>query len=405
MRQHILDFVRRLAGTKQLRSEFEALSSRVAELRGESVAGPDLGSLRRNIMALDRLISVSDFRLQRWWEPSYWEMVVQIAIRDHVRPGDITFDVGCNAGAFAMQMSRQVGPRGLVCAFEASPRIVGRTQHNLVEAACHNVTLYHRAVWHRTGDFVQIEEGSHLNDRVAEGAGGKGVPTLALDDFIAATGLSPSFVKMDIEGAEFDALRGCPKLLAEGRPILALEQAPDDMRCHELLLKAGYVAVDLSTYRRIRTSADFAAPTGVANVLFVPEEKAASSPYLDERQELVTTIPAARFTRDEAGSANLAVGLTLPAGRYVVRADFSANGKDNEVFCGLDVDGVTVFRYHTFTAFMAECYRDWVIQLDHPAVLQPFLRFVKGSDPSLDWRGVEIIRLPAFDAHPGPVVF
>ena len=63
------------------------------------------------------------FPLQNWWEQSFWEPTVALAIRDHCRPGDVVFDVGANAGALALMMSRLVGPRGIVCAFEASPRI------------------------------------------------------------------------------------------------------------------------------------------------------------------------------------------------------------------------------------------------------------------------------------------
>ena len=402
MRRAILDIFRRAAGTTGLRRSVEALEGEVARLITGDITGP--GAVIRRA-ALERYAKTADFPLQAWWERSFWEPVVQLAIRDHVRPGDIAFDVGSNAGAFAMQMSRQSGPRGTVCAFEASPRIIGRTQHNLITAGCNNVTLYHRAIWHRSGEFVHIEEGSHLNDRVAEGAGGTPVPTLALDDFIAATGLSPSFVKMDIEGAELDALRGCPKLLAEGRPVMALEQAPDDMRCHALLTEAGYVAVDLSTGRRIRTAADFTSPTGVVNVLFVPQEKAATNPYCDGREEVVMTIPGGRFTRDSSGGATLSDPPLVPPGRYVVRADFSAEGRDNEVFAGLEADGEALFRYHTNTGFLAECYRDWMVQLDKPTKLAPYLRFLQGADRTLDWRGVEIIRLPAFDSVPGPLIF
>ena len=400
MRRMILDTLRRATGTQQLRQSVTLLEEEVA--RALRPQGP---ATLPHQAELARLARHADFPLQNWWERSLWEPVVQLAVRDHVRPGDIAFDVGANAGAFAMQMSRQAGPRGTICAFEASPRIIGRTHHNLVAAGCHNVTLYHRAIWNRSGDFVHIAEGSHLNDRVEQGAGGIPVPTLALDDFIAATGLSPSFIKMDIEGAELDALRGSARLIAEGRPIMALEQAPDDMRCHELLIAAGYLAVDLGSYKRITRGEDFSNPTGVNNVLFVPEEKTAASPYFDSRQELVAKLEAGAFTRDAAGGARLAEAMELPAGRYLVRADFSAAGRDNEVYAGVEADGETVFRYHTFTAFMAECYRDWVVQLDRPGRITPFLRFLNGSDATLDWRGAEVLRLPAFDGVAPPLVF
>lgn len=399
MRQAILDVIRRATGTHQLRAAQDLLGARVEE----GVAAH--GALSASVADAVSAARYADFRLQPWWERSLWEPVVQLAIRDHVRPGCVAFDVGCNAGAFAVQMSRQAGPRGTILAFEASPRIVGRTQYNLVQSGCTNVTLYHRAIWSSSGERVSIASGSHLNDRVEVGGGGGMVPTLALDDLIEATGLSPSFVKMDIEGAEFEALRGCPRLIAEGRPVMALEQAPDDMRCHALLTAANYRAIDLGTYRPIVTGVDFSNATGVNNVLFVPEEMAAASPYCDPRQEPVAVLPASAFATDAAGSLHLAEPFALPAGRYLIRADFTADGRDNEVFAGVDVAGETVFRYHTFTAFMAECYRDWVVQLDRPGAIVPFLRFLKGEDASLDWRGVEIIRLSAFDDLAPPLVF
>lgn len=68
------------------------------------------------------------------------------------RPGDIAFDAGSNAGAFAMQMSRQAGPRGIIRASDANPRIIGHTQHAPVQGGANNVTLHHRAIWHRGGD-------------------------------------------------------------------------------------------------------------------------------------------------------------------------------------------------------------------------------------------------------------
>ncbi len=61
------------------------------------------------------------------------------------------------------------------------------------------------------------------------------------------------------------------------------------------------------------------------------------------------------------------------------------------------MDGEVVFRYHTFTAFMADSYRDWVVHLDWPGKIGPYLRFVVGHDDTLKWDGVDIFRLPGFD--------
>ncbi len=364
---------------------------------------------RHNVPAEEERAAHSDdaasFPLPDWWERSFWEPTVALAIRDHCRPGDVVFDVGANAGALSMLMSRLVGPRGIVCAFEASPRIIGKTHYNLVKSGCNNVTLFHKAVWHTSGAQVNIAAGSHLNDRIEEAATGMMVRTVALDDFADAGAFRPSFIKMDIEGAEFDALCGMARLLREVRPMLVLEQSPEDMRCHALLTAAGYLAVDLASYRRIRTKADFGATVSVANVLFGAQEMASDNPYFDEASpETVATLSADRFTIASNGDVSMAEPLELPPGRYIVRTCFVADGTENEIFAGVEADGEPILRYHTYTRFMAGSYADWPVQLDHSARINLYLRFVRGTDPGLRWNGAQVLRVPAFDKRSQPVI-
>jgi FkbM family methyltransferase len=209
-----------------------------------------------------------------WYEPSYWEMTVQLPLRDLCRPGDVVFDVGANAGGLSVMMSRLVGPRGVVCAFEASPRIVDKTQYNVAMNGCGNVQIFHNAVSDKSGERLEIFAGSHLNDSILPHNGtsiGSFVDTIALDDFVDHWGLIPSLVKMDIEGAEFAALQGFARTIKTYKPYLILEQQPNDMRCHTMLSKLGYKAIDLATYQEICSAADFSGGAGVANLLFFPE--------------------------------------------------------------------------------------------------------------------------------------
>jgi len=396
MIEPILPLIRRMPGAAQLVGRLRDLEARLQ--RAEAA----LSALPPSTLPAS---GPDSFPLQPWWERSFWEPTVALAIRDHCRPGDTVFDVGTNAGALAMMMSRLVGPSGVVLAFEASPRIIAKTHHNLVHAGCANVTLFHKAVWHTSGALVNIAAGSHLNDRIEVGATGMVARTIALDDLAEAGGFRPRFIKMDVEGAEFDALRGMPRLLQEARPVLVLEQSPQDLRCHALLTESSYAAIDLATYRRVHGAADFAPGTSVANVLFVSEESMTASPYFGEAPPVdVTALTAGDFARAPNGDIRLRTPLELPPGRYIVKAEFTAEGRNNEVFAGLEADGETVFRYHTSTAFMAESYTDWVIQLDRSARITPFLRFLTGADPTLRWTGARVRRLPAFDGWLPPVI-
>ena len=375
--------------------------ARQQDQRWESVAEEVMARAARLKLIVEPASAI--LALPKWWQRDYTEPTVAMVIRDHCRPGDVAFDVGANAGALTVLMSRLVGPRGTVCAFEASPRIVDKTQYNLVKAGCQNTTLFHRAVWRKSGALVNIAPGDHLNDHIQEGSTGVQVQTIALDDFAAALDLTPGFIKMDIEGAEYDALLGMPRLLREARPFIVLEQSEKRQLCHELLASENYCAVDLATYTRVRDENDYV--DRLSNVLFVPREKTAGSPYFADAAPLcVADLRAEAFHVDTTGNVTLLRPLKLPPGRYLLRADFTADGRDNAAVAGVEADGETIIRYETFSWFLAHSYSDWPIQLDRLAEIQPFVRFLRGADPTLSWRGVKVFRLPAFDTWKPPII-
>ncbi|MDE1174126.1 MAG: FkbM family methyltransferase [Parvibaculaceae bacterium] len=353
----------------------------------------------------------ASFQIPKFWETSYWEPTVQMPIRDYVRPGDVVFDVGANAGALSMLMSRLVGPKGIVCSFEASPRIIDKTVYNLTTAGCSNAHVYYRAVYHTSNEIVTLYPGTHLNDSIYNDLGAEGgakyeVETLALDDFIEATNLVPKLIKMDIEGAELDALKGMARLFEYSKPILILEGSPSDMRCHEYLTSKGYKAVDLANYRRIESARDFLPGTDIVNILYMDATKAEDDPYFSGSDMTeVARLDRAHFEQTGRGDIEIRSPVVLPAGRYLCKADFSANGSDNEIFAGIDTNNGVIHRYHTYTKFMAASYRDWVFTLRRDSQVKPYLRFLQGSDVSLDWRGATIYRLTSFDKVKPPIIF
>jgi hypothetical protein len=49
------------------------------------------------------------------------------------------------------------------------------------------------------------------------------VPVLSLDGYLAHAALRPNLVKIDVEGAEWEVLRGAQRMLLEARPIVLVE--------------------------------------------------------------------------------------------------------------------------------------------------------------------------------------
>ena len=356
-------------------------------------------------------VNPDSFPIPKFWEPNYWEPTVQVALRDYCRPGDVVFDVGANAGALSLAMSRHVGPRGIVCAFEASPRIIDKTNYNLVNAGCNNVFLYHRAIYHTSYEYVTLYPGTHLNDSIydtycAEGEPTYEVETITLDDFVDASGLMPSFIKMDIEGAEFDALQGSTSILKNGKPGLILEQTPNDMRCYELLTKAGYLAINLANYKHIKSAEDLDKDVSVLNVLFIHKDKAEKDPYLNAGEPVeVAKLPKEAFVQKENGDISLDEKVELPPGRYICMALFSAKGTDNEIFAGIDTERGREMRYHTNTKLMVDSYRSWVFSLKNTCKITPYIQFISGKDETLDWQGAVIYRYDNFNSVTPPVIF
>ena len=329
--------------------------------------------------------------------PNLWEPSVLIALKDLCRAGNTVYDVGGNLGGVSSAISRLVGPNGIVCTFEASPRIVPILQRNLVAQGHFNVMLYNRAVYSRSNELVDIYNGDHLNDSIyVHGPSGakSQVKTLCLDDFCRESGLAPEVIKMDIEGAEYDALLGAASLIEEFSPHLILEQQASDARCFSLLKSKGYIFLNLSSYEVVKTTEDFGSGQPLSNLLAIHERRLGELPYkIPLSKDLVSIIKGEEFTHAHAGKLTSA-GLDLPAGRYVVKAEFSATGTNNNMMCGLRAEGTEVFRYHAYSKLLADNYREWIIDLPRPGSVTAFFDFHDGtSDATLRIERLEFYRL------------
>jgi FkbM family methyltransferase len=302
-----------------------------------------------------------------------------------------------------------VGPKGVVCAFEASPRIIDKTQRNLVLSGCNNVQLFHNAVYSTSHETVKIYLGRHLNDSIYNKNGEVSayeVKTIALDDFIEHTQLVPNLLKMDIEEAEFDAVKGLEKTLISAKPHLILETQRDDTRCLNFLRNLGYVAIDVNTYREINNADDYPVGAGIRNNLYIHGDHLQETPYqVPFHFEKHSMLISDDFKWAEDGSAYLKNNLILPKGRYLIDWDFTAAGIQNDLMCGVKANNKVIFRYNAFSQILASSYRDWVIDLPETSEIQLYFEFQNGTqDSTLKINGAKITRITNFD-HISPALY
>ncbi len=161
--------------------------------------------------------------------------------------GDHVLDIGANFAYYSTRLSALVGGAGKVTAFEPIPFTHDVCFALLKKLGATNVALFQKGVGARDDqvefsvplqDFGAMSAGqAHMAERNNELEGKENYYSfnrateftchvVALDDFLTLDERPLSFVKIDIEGAEFYALQGMRRLLEEHRPVVLIEIQP-----------------------------------------------------------------------------------------------------------------------------------------------------------------------------------
>ena len=159
-----------------------------------------------------------------------YELDTARVIRRILRPGDTFIDGGANIGYFSLLAAKRVGPTGRVHAFEPHPgnrqRLVEHVERNglvgVVEI--HPVALFDRpgTIELHTFESPEANHGQSTFFSAPEIATRKvSVQTVRLDDYLPT--VVPRLIKLDIEGAEPQAISGMRQILRAHRPALIVE--------------------------------------------------------------------------------------------------------------------------------------------------------------------------------------
>ena len=169
---------------------------------------------------------------------------LQALILAELRPGATFYDVGANVGFFTLIAARRVGAKGNVVALEPAPGTVARLRRNVEANNFRNVQVVEAAVGGTVGRATLARGSSSLDARLAHaGQVGEDVAMLTLDHGVGVLGWPPpTLIKLDIEGAEVDALRSMLQVVAAHRPTLIIEVHWCKEQVLEQLGRLGYRA-------------------------------------------------------------------------------------------------------------------------------------------------------------------
>jgi FkbM family methyltransferase len=155
----------------------------------------------------------------------------------HLRPGDVFFDVGAAYGVISIPLAEIVGGTGHIYAFEPARQ----TRHSLEQIIKGNhlehITVLPLAIADETGEaeFIEYSTDNRFSWAADTSTLAKDVePSLdnyatyaveitTIDKFAGENNLRPKAIKIDIEGFELYALQGAMETLKTCRPYLCID--------------------------------------------------------------------------------------------------------------------------------------------------------------------------------------
>lgn len=204
--------------------------------------------------------------------------------REIVKPGSVVWDVGANVGLMTFAAAALAGPKGFVLAVEPDVDNQRLILKSIVEneGRIAPVELVGAAVSNASRRYARFEIASR--SRSSNALAGLGntqggsvretrtVILLTLDDLLDGF-RAPDFIKIDVEGAESDALAGATRVLSGPRPIFHIEVNDECIDGVTRQLRAAdYELFDVSLPGPQRTSP---IEKAVWDTLAIPKEKVA----------------------------------------------------------------------------------------------------------------------------------
>jgi len=143
-----------------------------------------------------------------------------------IKKGDVVVDAGAYIGIFTILASRIVGENGRVVSFEPDTANFKELVDNIRLNGLRNVIPLNKALWSHDTELpfrMTGEMGSSIDIEELDSESCVRVPVVGLDAELRRFNIgNVDFVKMDVEGAEVEALKGSEETLRKNHPSLAI---------------------------------------------------------------------------------------------------------------------------------------------------------------------------------------
>ncbi|MBE9158407.1 FkbM family methyltransferase [Nodosilinea sp. LEGE 06152] len=218
------------------------------------------------------LVSDKETGLSHWVDPfsnlgsslvsiGTYEQATQKILADSIHEGSICIDVGANEGYFTCLMAKLAGKTGTVLAIEPQFRLLPLIFENLNENLCFNATVFNFCLSDKPNEKLSINLWPETNTGASSvarhyrwGSKAQQIHAFNLDFLLENKNIEAvDFVKVDVEGYEYEVVCGMRKSLAMGKiKAVAIDyhktilesRGIDPLDIHENFSQAGYISSD-----------------------------------------------------------------------------------------------------------------------------------------------------------------
>jgi len=174
------------------------------------------------------LFGITYFYDEKTW-PALLEMYIQkerLKFKDFLpKRNQIVIDAGASLGDYTLIYSKLIGKRGKVITFEPNKKAFNLLLKNIEANKVSNVIALRMALWNEEGT-ISIKEGnfSTLDKISSEKENTYRVKAITLDSIVKKLKLKRvDLVKIDVEGAEVQVLKGSLETIRRFHPKIIVE--------------------------------------------------------------------------------------------------------------------------------------------------------------------------------------
>jgi FkbM family methyltransferase len=168
-------------------------------------------------------------------------------LESHLSGGDTFIDAGANIGFYSVVASRKVGPQGQVIAVEMMPDTATILRDHIEMNHLANVKIVEEALSDHAGEIVEATvmpgkfgQASIANHEMSPDLVNRvKLTTTTIDEIVGPIDGSIAVIKLDLEGAEYPALKGAANTLGRTNAVV-FEQLGSDTSARGLLEDAGF---------------------------------------------------------------------------------------------------------------------------------------------------------------------